>query len=82
MKKKRGKAPSLISSSSGKPTKTIAKRKRTCVRCGYSILRGEVCFEVPRTSGGFSNKRSFCPSCFKETLEQTKSDILKIEQEL
>jgi len=80
MKKKRGKTPSLLTGSSGKPTKTIAQRCRSCSRCSANISKGEVCFEIPKVGGGFTNKKPFCPDCFKEILTQTKKDLSILEE--
>jgi len=80
MKKKRGKTPSLITGSSGKPSKVSAKRTRNCHRCANIISLGEECFEIPKVGGGFSSKKTFCKECFKETLTQTKKDITALEK--
>lgn len=82
MTKKRGKTPSLITGSSGKPTKTVAKRRRSCSRCSFVISLGEACFEVPKVGGGFSNRKTFCMNCFKEILVQTKKDIANLEKDI
>lgn len=79
MKKKRGKTPSLITGSSGKPTKVLAKRSRSCNRCSLNISLGIECFEIPKVGGGFSSKKTFCTECFKEILIQTKKDIATLE---
>lgn len=79
MTKKRGKTPSLITGSSGKPVKVTAKRSRPCGRCSSSISSGEICFEVPKVGGGFSSKNTFCVNCFKEVLTQTKKDLDELE---
>lgn len=73
--KKRGKTPSLITGSSGRPKKAIASRSRTCKRCEVNIASGETCFEIPKVGSGFASKKTFCITCFKEILEQTKKDI-------
>jgi ribosomal protein L37E len=75
MNPKRGKTPSLLTGSSGKPAKVTAKRCRKCCRCAFMVSNGEVCFEVPKVGGGFSSKKTYCSNCFKEILEQTKKDI-------
>ncbi len=80
MKKKRGKTPSLITGSSGKPTKALAKRSRSCHRCSLAISLGEVCFEIPKVGGGFASKKTFCTECFKEILTQTKKDIAILDE--
>jgi len=45
---KRGKTPSLISGSSGKPSISEAKRRRNCNRCECNIKMGEKLFEIPK----------------------------------
>ena len=82
MTKKRGKIPSLITGSNGKPSKVVCKRRRLCSRCSFEILLGESCFEIPKVGGGFSNKKTFCPDCFKEILEQTKKDMSILEDSI
>jgi len=82
MKKKRGKTPSLITGSSGKPIKTFAKRLRNCLRCSFAISLGGTCFEIPKVGGGFTTKKTFCINCFKEILEQTKKDISILERDI
>jgi len=79
MVKKRGKTPSLITGSSGKPTMVKAKRRRPCCRCASDILLGEKCFEVPKIGSGFSSSKTYCLSCFKGVLEQTKKDLEDLE---
>ena len=80
MKKKRGRTPSLITGSSGKPSKVSAKRARSCNRCSNDISLGEECFEIPKVGGGFSSKKTFCKECFKEILTQTKKDMTALEK--
>ncbi|MCK4763704.1 MAG: hypothetical protein KAW12_16000 [Candidatus Aminicenantes bacterium] len=72
---KRGKTPSLISGLSGKPIPEKVKKKRTCNRCSCDIMKGQNCFLIPKLGSGFSNKKPFCKSCFKETLDQTRKDL-------
>jgi hypothetical protein len=80
MEKKRGRTPSLLTGSSGKPTKTIAQRCRKCTRCSANISKNEVYFEIPKVGGGFTNKKPFCLECFKEILNQTKIDLSALEE--
>ncbi len=82
MSKKRGKIPSLITGSSGKPIRVIAKRQRMCSRCSCSIASGNNCFEVPKVGGGFSNKKTYCRNCFGEILKKTKEDLALLELEI
>jgi len=76
---KKGRSPSLISGSNGKPSPATAKKRRACKRCKCTISHGENLFEIPQKSGGFSGNKPFCMSCFKEILDQTKKDIDEIE---
>ena len=82
MSTKRGKIPSLITGSSGKPVKVVAKRQRSCGRCSCSISSGSSCFEVPKVGVGFSNKKTYCENCFKEVLKKTKEDLTLLEWEI
>ena len=76
---KRGKTPSLISGSSGKPLIVEVKRRRNCNRCECNINMGEKIFEIPKIVGGFSVKKPICKLCFREILDQTKKDLDKLE---
>ena len=79
---KRGKVPSLLSGSNGKPRKTVADRSRTCKRCGASIGAGSTLYEIPKTTSGFSNKESVCLTCFDEIIRQTQMDLDLLRDEL
>ena len=81
MTKKRGKIPSLLTGSSGKPNKISAKRKRNCKRCNVKISMGEVCYEVPVPGGGFSCNKTYCKICFWEILEQTQKDLDNLKED-
>jgi len=81
MKKKiRGKTPSLISGSSGKPTLLEAKKKCNCCRCKKEIHKGEKCFSVPKVGTGFNSQKRYCRECFKSILEQTQKDLTSIAE--
>ena len=72
---KRGKTPTLISGSSGKPSVAEARRKRVCTRCNCNINMGEKLFEIPKVGVGFTAKKSVCKSCFIDILKQTQKDL-------
>lgn len=76
----KGKTPSLIGSSLGKPTKVASKRKCECSRCHAEILKGQACYDVPQPLKPHSATRRFCASCFGAVLEQTKQDIAVLEK--
>ena len=73
--KPRGKTPSLIGSSLGRPRKRDVKRKSHCRRCEAEITGGIQCYEIPQLGGTFSNHRPYCDACYRAILEQTKADL-------
>lgn len=79
MSKPKGKIPSLISGSSGKPEPVTAQRKCQCARCGCNILKGVRCFDIPKVGGAFRNTKRYCGECFKSILEQTDKDVSELK---
>ena len=77
----KGKTPSLISGSSGKPKFVEALKKSQCKRCGFPIAKGQKCVDVPNPRASFSSSRRFCPDCFGSILKQTKIDLNAIESD-
>ena len=75
----RGKTPSLIGSSLGRPNVATAGKACSCSRCKGSIARADKCYDVPQPSKPFSSTRRFCGSCFKLVLVQTKHDLAELE---
>jgi hypothetical protein len=75
----KGKTPSLIGGSLGRPQQSTAGRASPCSRCDAEIVRGEKCFDVPRLAKPHSSTRRFCAACFGAVLEQTKADLAKLE---
>lgn len=75
----KGKTPSLIGSSLGRPAAVTAGKLCACSRCTASIVKGEKCYDIPQPSQPFSNKRRFCRSCFASVLAQTKQDVAEME---
>ncbi len=80
MPKPKGKTPSLIGSSLGRPQVATAGKRCPCSRCHSDILKGERCFDVPQPPKPFSQTRRFCESCFAGVLGQTKRDLSALEQ--
>ena len=77
--KPRGKTPSLIGSSNGRPQKVVVKRKIECCRCCDDIYPGQDCFGIPRIGSGFSNLKKYCKECFGKVVAQTYEDLEKIK---
>jgi len=82
MTKPKGKTPSLITKSNGKPYSHRYSRKTKCTRCHSDIINSKMCFVIPKDGGGFINEKPFCLICFRLILEKTKEDIAILEQEL
>lgn len=77
MKNPRGKYPSLIGSSNGKPERIIAERKSKCHRCKTEIPKGLKCIGIPKIGAGFNSTKRYCLDCFKKIIEQTQKDFDK-----
>ncbi len=75
----KGKTPSLIGSSLGRPAAVTAKRSSPCSRCDADIALGEMCYDVPQPAKKFRRTRRFCASCFATVLERTKQDLAELE---
>ena len=75
----KGKIPSLIGSSLGRPSKKICGRKTACSRCREGIAKDEDCYDVPQPKKPHSSPRRFCTECFADVLEQTKRDLGNLE---
>jgi hypothetical protein len=78
--KPKGKTPTLLSQSTGKPFSDICKRKTVCTRCKQSITKGTKHFKIPKLQNGFTHHKPFCIECTKSIIEQTKKDLLEIEE--
>ena len=76
----KGKTPTLLSQSTGKPFSDICKRKTVCTRCKESITMGMKHFKIPKLQNGFIHDKPFCIDCTKLIIEQTKKDLREIEE--
>ena len=75
----RGRTPSLIGSSLGRPSKETCGRQTPCSRCKQPIQKGEDCFDVPQPQKPHAATRRFCAECFAGVLEQTRRDLEELE---
>lgn len=73
MKKPRGKCPSLISGSLGRPKFEVAMRKRTCKRCHSAITAGTKCVSIP-VPGSMGDK-TYCCNCLLRIIERSQKDL-------
>jgi hypothetical protein len=74
----KGKTPSLIGSSLGRPDAVTAGKRCACSRCEAEITKGEKCYDVPQPSKPFSSRRRFCKICFDRVLAQTRQDLAEL----
>ncbi len=82
MGKPKGKTPSLISMSTGKPAVHTCGRATDCDRCGEHVATGASCFQIPKMKNGFTIKPIFCVACVADIVAQTKSDVEALEATL
>ena len=82
MTKPKGKTPSLMSMSTGKPKRHSCGKATPCNRCKEQIPKGESCFVIPKLRNGFTEKPIHCDNCVALIIEQTKSDLKIIENQL
>lgn len=77
----KGKTPSLIGGSLGRPVAATAGKRCSCSRCDSQIVMGESCFDIPQPSKKFRDTRRFCQRCFKDVLAQTRQDLEQLESQ-
>lgn len=75
----RGKTPSLIGSSLGRPEKKTCGKSTPCSRCRHDIPKGADCYDVQQPLKPHSSTRRFCADCFAGVLAQTRLDLEKLE---
>lgn len=82
MKNPKGKIPSLLSQSTGKPSVHVCKRRASCTRCKAILHMAENCFTIPKVSTGYTRNSIFCLDCVRLIIDQTKKELLVIETTL
>lgn len=73
--KPKGKTPSLIGNTNGRPKKVLVEKKSKCARCDDALYAGKYCIGIPTQSGGFTSTRRYCDECFRNILKQTSIDL-------
>lgn len=73
--KPKGKSPSLIGGSNGKPELVEVKRASACKRCKENIRAGDFCAAIPKLGTGYKNAKRYCRACFDAILDQTQKDL-------
>jgi len=82
MNKPKGKIPSLLAQSTGKPAAHLCKRKSSCTRCKTHIIMNDNCFTIPKSTAGFTSHKPFCLECVKLIIDQTKKELSEIDDQL
>ena len=75
----RGKTPSLIGGTNGRPKRANVKALCKCYRCSDNLVKGTPCIEIPKLGQGFSTVRRVCDECFQLILVKTESDLAEIK---
>lgn len=78
----RGKTPSLIGGSLGRPKQAVAKKLCRCSRCKEEILQHQRCYDIPQPGKPFSATRRFCSQCLALVLTQTRQDLQTLEEQV
>ena len=78
--KPRGKTPSLIGGSLGKPRKCVVQRACDCKRCKATIQKDAECYEIAQLGGSFTRYKRYCNDCFSAIVYETRTvldDLIK-----
>jgi hypothetical protein len=82
MPKPKGKTPSLLAVSTGRPVPHTCGKATPCDRCGETVVKGESCFQIPKVKSGFISHPIFCTVCTVAIVEQTKIELLAVEEKI
>jgi hypothetical protein len=78
-KKPKGKTPSLIGGSNGRPRRTDVQRLSHCYRCNDDIVAGTSCVEIPKLGAGFSGAKRVCGECYQLIIQKTAQDLEELQ---
>ena len=73
--KPKGRVPSLIGSTNGRPRRVPVRKKSECSRCHQPWVAGVTCIEIPKLGGAYSSSRRVCDTCFQAILRKTGEDL-------
>lgn len=76
----KGKTPSLIGSTLGRPKRADVKGSSRCARCGATMAAGAAGYEIPKLGGAFNRPRRYCEGCYARILDQTEKDLQTLRQ--
>ena len=78
-KKPKGRVPSLIGGSNGRPKRVAIQRQCDCSRCNTPFAAGDSCIAIPKLGGAYSTSKRVCDACFQKILEKTMEDLEEIK---
>lgn len=78
----KGKTPSLLSMSLGRPKKIEVLRESHCKRCKLAISKIQECFVIPTHKNGRSVEKRYCRECMQGIMSQTYKELSSINEEL
>ncbi len=76
----KGRVPSLIGGTNGRPVRVDVQRRSECYRCDDEIAAGTSCVAIPKLGGAFTNERRVCDACYQAILKQTSDDLEELRQ--
>lgn len=76
----KGRVPSLIGGTNGRPVRVDVLHRSKCYRCDDELVAGTSCIAIPRVGGGFANKRRVCDSCYQAILKQTSDHLEELRR--
>ena len=77
---KKGKTPSLVCGTAGKPRIVFAKGTRHCKRCEIKLGPATKCVEIPIP--GSMGWKTFCCHCFMDMIKQSREDLDTFEEQI
>ncbi len=75
----KGRVPSLIGVTNGRPARVEVLRRSECYRCEDVLVAGIACIAIPQL-GSFTTKRRACEACYQAILKQTSDDLEELRQ--
>lgn len=76
----KGRVPSLIGGTNGRPARIAVQRLSECYRCNDALPAGTSCVAIPQLGGAFANKRRVCDACYQAILKQTSEDLEELRK--
>lgn len=74
----KGRTPSLIGGTNGRPKRVLIQRLSECYRCHDGLVKGTHCIEIPILGGPYSSSKRMCDDCFQKMLMKTAEDLQEV----